>query len=80
MPDGPIRVAGEYEIGVHLHSDVNATVRVNVVPKTDKAAVALAEEVAAEEAAAEADEAPVESEPSEPSVADAKDESENPAS
>ena len=31
MPDGPIHELGEYEIGVHLHSDVNATVKVRVV-------------------------------------------------
>ena len=77
MPDGPIRVAGEYEIGVHLHSDVNATIRVNVVPETDETAVALAEEVAAEEAAAEADEAPAEPESSD---SESNEESENPAS
>jgi len=31
MPDGPIHELGEFEIGVHLHSDVNATVTVRVV-------------------------------------------------
>ena len=31
MPDGPIHELGEYEVGVHLHSDVNATVKVRVV-------------------------------------------------
>ncbi|MGI9200023.1 MAG: 50S ribosomal protein L9 [Woeseiaceae bacterium] len=31
MPDGPIHDLGEYEIGVHLHSEVNATVKVRVV-------------------------------------------------
>lgn len=31
MPDGPIHDLGEYEVGVHLHSEVNATVRVRVV-------------------------------------------------
>ncbi len=31
MPEGPIRQAGEYEFVVHLHTDVNATVKVNVV-------------------------------------------------
>ena len=31
MPDGPIHELGEYEIGVHLHSDVNAVVKVRVV-------------------------------------------------
>jgi large subunit ribosomal protein L9 len=31
MPEGPIRQAGEFEIGIHLHTDVNATVKVVVV-------------------------------------------------
>jgi large subunit ribosomal protein L9 len=31
MPDGPIHELGEYEIGVHLHSSVDATVKVRVV-------------------------------------------------
>ena len=31
MPEGPIHELGEYEIGVHLHSEVNATVKVRVV-------------------------------------------------
>lgn len=31
MPDGPIHELGEYQIGVHLHSDVNAEVVVRVV-------------------------------------------------
>ena len=31
MPDGPIHELGEFEIGVHLHSEVNATVKVRVV-------------------------------------------------
>ncbi|PIE02184.1 MAG: 50S ribosomal protein L9 [Thiothrix nivea] len=30
MPDGPLRQIGEYEIGIHLHSDVDATVKVIV--------------------------------------------------
>lgn len=33
MPAGVIRVVGEYEIGVHLHTDVNVTVKVIVVPE-----------------------------------------------
>jgi large subunit ribosomal protein L9 len=33
MPSGPIRQTGEYEIGIHLHSDVNVVVTVNVVPE-----------------------------------------------
>lgn len=31
MPDGPIHELGEFEIGIHLHSDVNAMVKVRVV-------------------------------------------------
>jgi large subunit ribosomal protein L9 len=31
MPDGPIHVLGEFQVGVHLHSEVNAQVTVRVV-------------------------------------------------
>ena len=31
MPDGPIHELGEFEIGVHLHPEVNADVKVRVV-------------------------------------------------
>ena len=31
MPDGPIHALGEYQIGVHLHPEVNAEVAVRVV-------------------------------------------------
>jgi large subunit ribosomal protein L9 len=31
MPEGPIRSAGEYQIELHLHSDVNATIKLQVV-------------------------------------------------
>jgi len=31
MPDGPIHELGEYEIGVHLHSEVDAVIQVRVV-------------------------------------------------
>ena len=31
MPTGPIRMAGEYEIEIHLHSDVNAEIKLTVV-------------------------------------------------
>jgi len=30
MPEGPIRMLGEYEVGLHLHSDVDATIKVIV--------------------------------------------------
>lgn len=34
MPEGPIRQTGEYEIELHLHSDVSAIVRIVVVPES----------------------------------------------
>ncbi len=33
LPEGPIRTVGEYEVTVHLHPDVEGTVKVNVVPE-----------------------------------------------
>ncbi len=33
LPQGPLRQVGEYEIELHLHPEVNATIRVNVVPE-----------------------------------------------
>ncbi len=33
MPHGVIRQTGEYEIELHLHTDVNVPVKVNVVPE-----------------------------------------------
>jgi len=35
MPDGPIRNIGEYEILIHLHGGVEATVKVNVIADAD---------------------------------------------
>lgn len=32
LPEGPIRQTGEYDVPLHLHSDIEVTVRVNVVP------------------------------------------------
>ncbi len=31
MPDGAIRLAGEYDIVIHLHTDVDATVKLTVI-------------------------------------------------
>jgi len=31
LPHGPIRLAGDYEVTLHLHSDVNATLNLKVV-------------------------------------------------
>ncbi len=35
MPEGPIRVAGEYDIDLHLHAEVNATIKLTVVGEED---------------------------------------------
>ena len=35
MPDGPIRNLGDFEVGVHFHSDVDAVVKVSVIPDAD---------------------------------------------
>lgn len=31
LPEGPFRVAGEYEVTLHLHADVDATLKVNII-------------------------------------------------
>ncbi len=31
MPEGPIRMAGEYEITLHLHADVDAVIKLTVI-------------------------------------------------
>lgn len=31
MPTGPIRLAGTYDIDLHLHTDVNATIKLTVI-------------------------------------------------
>ena len=36
LPDGPIRQAGEYEIIIHLHSDVNAVAKVTVIGEEEE--------------------------------------------
>ena len=35
LPDGPIRLAGEYEITLQLHTDVDAVVKVTIVGEED---------------------------------------------
>ena len=35
MPEGPIRTAGEYEIDIHLHAEVNATIKLTVIGEED---------------------------------------------
>ena len=31
LPEGPIRTAGEHEVELHLHTDVNATIKVVII-------------------------------------------------
>jgi len=31
LPEGPVRIAGEHDIDIHLHSDVNVVLKINVV-------------------------------------------------
>ncbi|MCL4791873.1 MAG: 50S ribosomal protein L9 [Gammaproteobacteria bacterium] len=33
LPDGPIRTLGEHSIELHFHSDVNAVIRISVIPE-----------------------------------------------
>lgn len=35
LPEGPIRTTGDHSIDLHLHSDVNATLRITVVAEDD---------------------------------------------
>lgn len=30
LPEGPFRALGEYEVAIHLHTDVNATIKLNI--------------------------------------------------
>ncbi|MCU7918501.1 MAG: 50S ribosomal protein L9 [Candidatus Thiodiazotropha sp. (ex Dulcina madagascariensis)] len=33
LPNGPFRIAGEYEVGLHLHADVDVSIKLNIVPE-----------------------------------------------
>ncbi len=35
LPDGPLRQAGEYEITLHLHAEVNAVAKVTIIGEED---------------------------------------------
>lgn len=35
LPEGPLRTVGEFEVGVHLHGDFDATVTVHVEPEEE---------------------------------------------
>jgi len=36
LPDGPIRQAGDYEITLHLHTDVDAVVKVTIIGEEEE--------------------------------------------
>ncbi|MGF1547604.1 MAG: 50S ribosomal protein L9 [Thiotrichales bacterium] len=33
LPEGPIRTLGEFEVVIHLHTELDTTIKVNVVPE-----------------------------------------------
>ncbi|MCG8486295.1 MAG: 50S ribosomal protein L9 [Candidatus Thiodiazotropha sp.] len=33
LPTGPFRIAGEYEVDLHLHADVDVTIKLTIVPE-----------------------------------------------
>lgn len=33
LPEGPIRNLGEFDVEIHLHTDVNATIKINIIPE-----------------------------------------------
>lgn len=51
MPDGPIHEVGDFNVGLHLHSDVNAEITVRVVGEqvSDEVAAIVADEDEPEE-------------------------------
>lgn len=51
LPDGPIRLLGEHEVELHLHSDVNIVLRVAVVGEDGQTAPAIADDSVGEIAA-----------------------------
>jgi large subunit ribosomal protein L9 len=58
LPDGPLRAVGEYDIEIHLHTDVNVSIKVNVIGEHDEEQAALLAEIEGEaEAVDAADEA-----------------------
>jgi len=33
LPEGPFRNIGEFDVDIHLHTDVKATIRINIIPE-----------------------------------------------
>jgi large subunit ribosomal protein L9 len=36
LPHGPFRVVGEHEVAIHLHADVEAKIKINIVAEEEK--------------------------------------------
>lgn len=36
LPQGPFRTIGSFEVDVHLHADVGAKIKINIVPEQEK--------------------------------------------
>ncbi len=49
LPDGPLKMLGEHEVEMHLHSDCNVTLRIQVVADGESAAEIDAQMAAAED-------------------------------
>jgi large subunit ribosomal protein L9 len=54
LPDGPLKLVGRHEVEIHLHSELNVTIKVNVVG--DDADAELIQELVGEEQEEQADE------------------------
>ena len=35
LPEGPFHVTGEFEVQLHLHTDVDATLKIAIVPEVE---------------------------------------------
>lgn len=35
LPEGPFHITGDVEVQIHLHTDVNATLKLSIVPETE---------------------------------------------
>jgi large subunit ribosomal protein L9 len=35
LPEGPFHVTGDFEVQIHLHTDVNAALKLTIVPETE---------------------------------------------
>lgn len=55
LPDGPLRSVGQHEVEIHLHSELNVTIKVNVIG--DDADAELIQELVGDEPEEQAEEA-----------------------